>query len=476
MQALAAAGCAALSGMLISSCDDDDPAGPGRADVVLQSHSATPAFVKGLSSGAQAYTLISSDDVLSGSPAFVFGGSADGMGLLSEPDGTFTLLVNHEDNFSVSRIRLDDTFKPASGEYVLNSTGGRWRLCSATLATPEEHGFGPVYLTVGESSIESMIHSLDPHGGLNSSVLLPALGKWNSENAVPLPRTAYAGKTVVVIGDDDSGVNGGQLALYVSNAVGDLNGGGLYVLARTNGNKRERDMVVGQQYAVEFKQIANQHSKTGTQIDAEAASLGAVAFGRTEDVDYRKGANGGREIYFNVTGQATTGVNADFSRTKWGRVYRLVLDAADPLRGTLEVLLDGDDDAGPANEFQNPDNILVTSGYVYIQEDSNGYGQETHDARVYQYNIGTRALRVVMELDHRRSEAKYNVGGASTFGSWEYGAMLDISEQTGIAGSFLLAIQPHTWRDARFKGVDGGTIRPNEDQGSQVLVVTGLER
>jgi hypothetical protein len=164
-------------------------------------------------------------------------------------------------------------------------------------------------------------------------------------------------------------------------------------------------------------------------------------------------------------------------------VYRLVLDEADPTRGTVELLLDGDDRSGPAKTFQNPDNILVTRSYVYIQEDPNGYkgnanpgDDETHDAYIYQYDISSKQLRVVMELDHRRGEAKYNVNGPSGFGDWEYGAMLDVSDELGVRDAFLLAIQPHTWRGDRYKGVDGGTARPNENQASQVLVVTGLPR
>ncbi len=53
--------------------------------------------------------------------SFIFGGSADGNGLMKYSDGTFTILLNNEDNFAVSRIKLDATFKPISGEYVLNS-------------------------------------------------------------------------------------------------------------------------------------------------------------------------------------------------------------------------------------------------------------------------------------------------------------------------------------------------------------------
>ena len=342
--------------------------------------------------------------------------------------------------------------------------------------TPEEHGFGPLFLTVGESSVESQIHAVDPNGAANSSRLLAALGRWSSENAVPLPKTAYPGKTVILIGDDDSGAQGGQLALYVSNAVGDLDNGSLYVLARKDGNIRERDMVVGQSYAVTFKPIPSQQTVTGAQINALAVNIAALQFGRTEDIDYRRGVNDGREVYFNVTGQNNTGVNANNSRSKYGRVYKLLLNTGDPLTGMLEVVLDGDDRSGPARMFQNPDNILVTSNYLYTSEDPNGYGDETHDAYIYQYNLTTRQVTVIAELDHRRGDSKYNVGSPSAFGSWEYGAMLDVSSTLGIPNTFLLAIQPHTWTGERYRGVDGGTLRPNENQASQIVILRGLPR
>jgi hypothetical protein len=474
----------------VAGCDDDDEDGlitpSAAARVQLANHSATPAFVKGLPAGAQAYSLIGSDDRLAASPNFVFGGSADGAGLLRNADGTYTILLNHEDNFAVSRITLDSTFRPVGGQYVVSSEHGRWRLCSATLAT-QEHGFAqPVYFTVGESGIESMIHAVSPTGAPNSSRLVTAFGRWNSENALPLPALAYPNRTVVIIGDDDSGVNGGQVAMYLADRAGDIESGRLYVMARTDNVTRERDMVVGRTYPVEFRQVPNAEGTTGAAIETAGLAARMIQFGRTEDLDYRKGsAAAGREVYFNVTGQNNTGTNADFSRTKYGRVYKLTLDASNPLRGTLEVILDGDDRAGPARQFQNPDNIFVGENYAYIKEDPNGYGDETHDAYVYQYNLATKQLQVVMELDHRRTAAdaaKYNRNTStgepqtSRFGSWEYGAMLDMRPTTGV-DAFLIAVQPHTWVDARFRNVAGPhTALPNEWQGSQLIVVTGLPR
>ncbi|MDR6843799.1 hypothetical protein [Flavobacterium granuli] len=469
------------------SCNNDKSAeeNPINSTVLATNQSVTPVLLKKQAGfeKLELFSVISSDDVLAGSPNYVFGGSADGSGLLKNEDGTFTFLVNQEDNFSVSRITLDKTFKPVKGEYLLNSKGGTWRLCGATMATPAEHGFGPTYLTSGESGEESRTHALNPYGDVGTASVskeLAGFGRLSAENALPLRKTAFAGKTVVVIGDDDSGTYGGQVFMYVANTVGDLTNGSLYMMKRTDGNQREKDMVTGKDYAVSFVKIENHTTLTGAQINAAVNTLSAIKFGRVEDLDYRKGGDAAdREIYFNVTGQNMTGTNADASRTKYGRVYKLNLDAANPLVGTLQVLLDGDDRTGIAGKFQNPDNICVTKNYVYVEEDANGYGDETHDAYIYQYSIATKQLKVVVELDHRRTATdadKYNVGGTSKFGDWEYGALIDVSEQLGIDDTFLLSVQPHTWTGDKYKNIDGGGGRPNEKQASQIVLIKGLAR
>lgn len=468
--------------------ENDNPTTQVTNEVVLKNQSVTPALVRAMPgvNGVEVFSLIGSDDKLDQSPNFIFGGSVDGTGMLKNTDGTFTLLANHEDNFAVSRITFDKTFKPVKGEYVLNSDGGVWRLCSATMATPEEHGFGPLYLTCGESGKESRTHGINPRadvGSANISKEIAGLGRWSAENAVPLPKEAYTGKTAILIGDDDSETNGGQVALYLSNTVGDLDNGSLYMLKRTDGNQKEMDMKVGAKFPVEFVKIDNHKTLTGAQIDAKVNDLKAIKFGRVEDLDYRKKSTG-REVYFNVTGQNNTGANADYSRSKYGRVYRLTMDAADPLKAVLEVVLDGDDRSGVAKTFQNVDNIVVTENYLYTQEDPNSYGDETHDSYIYQLNLKTNEFKPVLELDHRRTAAdaaKYNVGGQSRFGSWEYGALIDVSDMVGYADTFVLSVQPHTWYDAKYQGVDGGVRRNistdlTARQASQLVVIKGLPR
>lgn len=467
--------------VIVVSCNkkDNNSSGGNIKPVTLQNYSKTPALVskKAGFENMEVFSLFSSEDVFEQSPNYTFGGSADGSGTIKNPDGSgYIMMVNNEDNWSLSRITLDKNFKPVKGEYALNSDAGRWRLCSGTMATPEVNGFGPTYLCVGESSVEAQTHRINPLiSSLQTNTPIAGLGHWSGENAVPLHKDAYAGKTVLLIGEDADDASGGQVAMYVSNTVGDLDNGTQYMLKRKDGNQKETDMKAGTQYDVEFVKIDNHKTITGAQIQALVNPLQAIKFGRVEDLDFRKGsAANSREVYFNVTGQPATGVNADKSRTVFGRTYKLVLDAVDPTKGKLECILDGDDDNGPAKEFQNPDNICATTNYVYIQEDSNTYGGETHDAYIYQYNIATKEVKVVLEMDHRRTDPKF--GATAVKGNWEYGALVDISDVIGVPDSFTLSIQPHTWLSDSFKGKDGGNARKDEKQGSQILVLKGLPR
>lgn len=471
----------ALISTVLSCNSEESSVAENTNPIELKNHSITPVLMKTMPgfSTLNTFALFSSEDTFTETPGFVFGGSADGSGLFKNNDGSFTFLVNNEDNFAVSKIKFNKNFKPVGGEYVLNSNGAGNRLCSATLVTPEIHGFGPLFLTAGESNNESQIIGLTPYDTkANNSTPRPisGFGRWCAENAVPLAKEAYANQTVVLLGDDDSGTYGGQLVMYKS-TVGDLNNGKVYVIKRTDNVTNERTMTENNTYPVQFVEITDAKTNTGLQNNQAAQAAQAIAFGRVEDIDYRKGAGKERELYFNVTGQDNTGANADNSRSKYGRVYKLVLDANNPLSGQLTLVLDGDDRSGKAKQFQNVDNICVTNNYVYVQEDSNGYGDETHDAYIYQYNIATKELKVVFELDHKRNDPtnKYLSAGSS-FGSWEYGALIDVSETIGIPDTFMLSIQPHSWRTDAFKGVDGGTIRPNENQGSQVILIKGLAR
>ena len=123
-----------------------------------------------------------------------------------------------------------------------------------------------------------MTHAIDifaPADKKNKTRTVSAFGKWNAENAVPLPKDAFPGKTVIVIGEDDTN---GQLVAYVSDVVGDLNSGKLYALRRTNQESVETDMAKGQSYDVEFVPFDDVKTSTGTQLQAQTVDKKMIQF------------------------------------------------------------------------------------------------------------------------------------------------------------------------------------------------------
>ncbi len=159
-------------------------------------------------------------------------------------------------------------------------------------------------------------------------------------------------------------------------------------------------------------------------------------------------------------------------------MYKLELNPTDPLKGKLTPLIDGGID--PGNSIVNPDNICVTQNYVYIQEDGDSfYKDNKHDGRIWQFNLGSKAIKPMLEMEHRRTDAtfnaKYNSINSANLSSWEYGAMLDISDLVGVPNTFTVNIHPHTWQDDKFKNADGSGLSTNKE-GGQTVILTGLER
>lgn len=447
--------------------------GYGKDEVELKDYSVTPSLVKMFPAynGVKINTLIGSDDVLPQSPGFIYGAQPDGAGLLKNPDGNgYILINNHEILRSVSRVYLNKNFKPVKGEYIVDADGGQWRLCSATMATPEEHGFGPVFLTAGESGADSRVHAINPFGSIldkkRTDRVLPALGRQSMENAVPFPKDAFPGKTVIAIGEDDGN---GQVLIYVSDNVGDLENGKLYFLRRTNQDPVETNMELGNTYDVEFVEVDNATTAMGAEVAQQSIDKKAIQFARVEDLDYRKGGgNNSRELYFTATG-----LKDQVGKNMWGRIYKLKLEKNNPLKGKLEAVADGG--VNPGNDLINPDNICVTENYVYIQEDGDSfYPDAKHDSYVWIYDIATKKYQPFITTDQRRDNiafnSKYNTVGNNTLGTWEFGAMYDISKTIGIPNTFILNIHPHTWQEEKFRNADGTTVTGNMEGGQTIIL------
>lgn len=475
--------------ILFSSCskDNNKVATTTIESIEFKNRSITPSFVKMGSdfSDVGVFTLISSEDQIPNSGNMVYGGAPDGQGFLANPDGSgYIMVTNHENTWAVSRLYLDKKLNVTKGEYIVNTDGGMFRLCSATLATPLEHGFGPMFLTAGESNVNGMCHAIDPLASANpsnNSRVKPAMGKMSAENYVPLSKNAFPGKTVVVAGEDASN---GQVYLYVSNTVGDLDNGKLYVLRRTDMNQIETAMTWDKSYNVEFVEVPNAKNLTGTEIENLNTSLKSIQFARVEDLDYRKGsASNNREIYFTATG-----VSGSSEKTYMGRVYQLKLDASDPLKGTLKIIADGDVSPTGSNvkgtDIINPDNLCVTENFVYIQEDGDSFWPEAkHNSLIWQYNIATGNKKIFMDMKHGDADilnTKYNPAGNSNQlkkGAWEHGAMLDISDVVGVPGTFTINVHAHTWVEGdKYLNPSKAVSVQSYKAGGQTLILKNVPR
>ena len=469
------------------ACNTEEETIPEVVETVeFKNRSLTPSFVKmGADfSNVGVFTLVSSEDPIPNSNNMVYGGAPDGQGFIKNPDGSgYIMVTNHENTWAVSRLFLDKKLNIVKGDYIVNTDGGMFRLCSGTMATPEIHGFGPMFLTTGESNVNAMTHAINPIGTAepsNNTRTKPALGKFSGENSVPLPKVAYPGKTVIILGED---AGNGQVYLYVSNTVGDLDNGKLYVLRRTDLNQIETAMKWNTNYPVEFVEVPNAKNLTGAEIETLNTSLKSLVLARVEDLDYRKGsAVNNREIYF-----VSTGVSGSTEKTYMGRMYQLKLDASNPLVGTLSVVADGD--VSPTGEnvkgkdVINPDNLAVTENFVYIQEDGDSYWPEaTHNSLIWQYDIAKGTKKIFMDMKHKDAEflnTKYNPAGAnqSKFGIWEHGAMEDISDVVGVPGTFTINIHAHTWVEGdKFLNPSKATSVQSYKSGGQTLILKNVPR
>ncbi|SFZ92801.1 hypothetical protein SAMN05428642_1021003 [Flaviramulus basaltis] len=434
-------------------------------------------------SGVKAYSIISSFDVLPN--GFRLVGAQDGAGLLKDGD-EYIYVVNAEDDYGVSRIRLDENLTPIKGEWLLNAGVADYaRQCSGTMWEAAIHGGDKDIFLSASESIAYDVKGIDPWIETPTPTAdfgLDALGEFSWENAVPLPKDAYSGKTVIIGGDDDSSGSKGQVAMYLSeNGDADLENGKIHVLRFkqvSDGAGGVQDVTAdtvydegsldfGKPYDVEFVEIVDGAAMTKNEMETACTSVFASQFIRVEDVDYQKGSDANaRNVYFAVTGLGpNTGDVND-----WGTIYKLELDETNPLIGKLTQIVSGNTDSnnndGNLSTLQSPDNICVTENYVYFQEDPNSFSRN-HAAQIYQTDLDGNNPVVVLEL---KIESNLSPTGSTGF-SGEFGALIDISDKVGVPDTFMLNLQPHYWQSTEFVS----TNLPH-NQGGQIVLLQGLPR
>lgn len=431
------------------------------------------------------YSVISSTDTLSN--GFTLVGAQDGAGLLADPDGDgYIYIVNAEDDYAVARIRLDANFTPIEGDYLLNAGVADFaRQCSGTMWEASVHGGSQDLFLSASESFNYDVKALDPYIEVPTPTAdfgLDALGEFSWENAVPLPQGAYPGSTVILGGDDDSSGSEGQVTLYYSeNGDADLTGGKIYVLrmlqvsdgaggvidVTPNTTYDESDLDFGVAYNFEFVEITDGANLTVDEMEVACDAIFAHHFMRVEDVDYQKGSDtNARNVFVAVTGRGPgTGTYND-----WGTAYRLELDEASPLTGTLTQIISGNTDTnnmdGNLSALQSPDNICVTENFIYLQEDPNSFSRG-HSAYIYQTDLNGNNPKLVLELVVRADLAP---GGNAPL-SGEFGALIDISDKVGSDNTFILNVQPHYWQNENF-------VSPElpHDEGGQIVILKGLPR
>jgi hypothetical protein len=117
-----------------------------------------------------------------------------------------------------------------------------------------------------------------------------------------------------------------------------------------------------------------------------------------------------------------------------GRIFKLVLDAEDPLTvDSLSIMVDAD--AGGYNNaavLHQPDNVETTADSLLITEDPGGHNRfaGATNARVWQYDLASGEMRVVAVVSDPTAD-------------WEASGIADASRYFGD-GAFLINVQAHT--------------------------------
>lgn len=395
----------------------------------------------------------------------VFGGIPDGIGAFDNGNGTFTVLVNHEygataglvrdhgaigayiDRLVIDRATLavvsgDDAIQTlklwndTTDSYFTGTTAFA-RFCSGDLADVSAYynpasGLGTqirIYTTGEESGLEGRaVATIVSGANLGTAYELPFLGNMAYENLTANPLAQD--KTVVAMTDDGTG---GQVYLYIGTktAVGtDIDKAGL-----TNGqvfgikvtgpaDETNATAINGTFVLQEIGDNGNVSNMTGAQIDADSEAQGVTSFLRPEDSAWDP--DHPNVLYFTTTNSFTGN----------SRLYQLTFtDITHPeLGGAIVAVLDG-------SEGQRMfDNLTVANGKIILQEDP---GNQTHIARVWEYDIATDTLLQIAQFDPAHFTP--GVPGFITQDE-ESSGVLDVTALLGDADTraYLLDAQLHT--------------------------------
>ncbi len=437
-------------------------------------------------------------------------GIPDGLGAGRNADGTISLFVNHEIgyrtqvNTPLPSTRVETVSEPFVGgplqrgtfisEYILNDDGSVLsgdraydsifdtekgiflpppevgnatpsfsRFCSGALAGPAE-GFDRQIYFAGEES--SGVETFDKKGGLEVALIdnvlytLPKLGRYPWENA--LPRPAKGNEIVIMCMEDGPFTPDSQLYMYVGKADkskgadvlnrNGLNNGKLYAFRSKDSTKNSEVTFKEGSITGEWVEIPNAETLTDVQLEAASDAAGAFGFIRTEDGAWSKSSR--KDYYFCTTGSefpnaANTPPSQGVPRAnRLGRIYQLELNPGNVLKDAkLTVLVNADQVfAAGGDTAVSPDNMDVNGEYLMVNEDGTAESRvamasKNRDGSVWRFPLGD----IRPETGER--VAQLNPPGRDGIpvgpGIWETSGVIDTTTLFGN-DSWIMDVQAHS--------------------------------
>jgi hypothetical protein len=405
-------------------------------------------------------------------------------------------------NSILDRLRLNQHGAGVlKGDYAIPPSANYQRFCSNFLVGPEQgferelvltneeardivlrSGFAwhPPAVSLTEPTAEQagVVVAYDAKSGAFRTIY--GMGRHNHENDVGVP--GY-GHPVVLSGDDTFDAPASQLYMYSASSGGALwnDEGTLYAFVSDNpavndyGDLPAAGSTSGHFVAVP-RMIATGKRADGTDITHSDVPgvpappptipdgpqwvleywshniVHAFQFIRIEDIAYDR--NTPNVVYFADTGEPRAipdgagrlqrGGSTTRGAYPNGRIFKLVLDPADPLHVLgLSVLIDADVNGynNPASMHQ-PDNVETTGHHLYITEDPGGHNQGAAIgyAKIWRYTLPAGPLVPVAQVNQSQ---RLDLAP----GSWESSGIIDASAAFG-PGAFLVDIQAHGWEIA----------------------------
>lgn len=418
-------------------------------------------------------------------------GIPDGLGAFSRIDGTTDLFMNHEftsDKLSepnvgeplnrgafVSRFRLAANASVVSGQRAYdtvyqenifrgpaaqedNTTRAFSRLCSGSLSYQEANFDRPIYFAGEEDSNEAA--TFDGKGGQTVAVMnnrayaLPRMGRFSKENTLVQPTSGI--RTVVMTLEDGPSGPDSQLYMYVgwkgrTSGMGalrrnGLDNGRLYTLDLTRVNS-EADFENGSFQGV-WKEVKSASEMTATELEAATDALGATGFVRIEDGAFSKTDR--NDFYFVTTGSDALDTEGGYIN-RYGRLYKLDLDASDPTEpARLTVIYNADTVVASGGDIAlSPDNIDTSTRHLMIQEDGTAetrpvFAAKNRDGSIWR--IPVSRLNPVEAVSYARRVVELDPPGRDGIlvgpGVWESSGIIDTTSMFGT-NSWLFDVQAH---------------------------------